>query len=83
MKARECRLLLRDKRDPLEERDRARAEHAQRQAKRVSFDECAASYIDVHRGSWKSAKHAAQWEASLAMYATPVIGAPALGKRPS
>lgn len=73
-KARECRLLLLDKRDPLEERDKARAEHAQRQAKRVSFDECAASYIDAHRGSWKSAKHAAQWETTLAMYASPVIG---------
>lgn len=70
-KARECRLLRLDKRDPLEERDRARAEHAQRQAKRVSFDKCAASYIDPHRGSWKSARHAAQWETTLAC--TPVL----------
>ncbi|WP_308616325.1 tyrosine-type recombinase/integrase [Massilia arenae] len=73
-KARACRLVLLDKRDPLEERDKARAEHVQRQAKRVSFGECAASYIDAHRGSWKSAKHAAQWKTTLAMYASPVIG---------
>jgi len=33
------------------------------------------TYIDAHRGSWKSAKHAAQWETTLAMYASPVIGA--------
>ena len=46
-----CRLVLLDKRDPLEKRDKARAEHAQPQAKRVSCDECAASYIDAHRGS--------------------------------
>jgi hypothetical protein len=74
-KARACRLLLLEKRDPIAERDKVRAEYAQQQVKRITFDACAAAYIAAHRGSWKSAKHAAQWETTLATYASPVIGA--------
>jgi integrase len=74
-KAKQCRLVLLEKRDPIEARDKARAEYVHQQAKRVTFDECASAYISAHRGSWKSAKHAAQWETTLAMYASPVIGA--------
>jgi hypothetical protein len=74
-KAKACRLVLLEKRDPIEERDKARAEYVHQQAKRATFDECASAYISAHRGSWKSAKHAAQWETTLAMYASPVIGA--------
>lgn len=44
-------------------------------AQAKTFDQCAAAYISAHRGSWKSAKHAAQWETSLANYASPVFGA--------
>jgi integrase len=73
-KAKACRLVLLEKRDPIEERDKARAEYVHQQAKRVTFDECASAYIAAHRGSWKSAKHAAQWETTLAMYASPIIG---------
>ena len=39
-----------------------------------TFDRCAAEYIKLHRDSWKNAKHAAQWESTLATYAAPVIG---------
>jgi integrase len=45
------------------------------QAERVTFDECASAYIYAHRGSWKSAKHAAQWETTIAAYVSPIIGA--------
>lgn len=34
----------------------------------MTFDECASAYIAAHRGSWKSAKHAAQWETTIAAY---------------
>jgi integrase len=74
-KAKACRLVLLEKRDPIEERDKARAEYVHQQAKRVTFDECASAYISAHRGSWKSAKHAAQWEATIAAYVSPIIGA--------
>jgi hypothetical protein len=31
-------------------------------------------YIDAQRAVWRNAKHAAQWEATLATYAEPIIG---------
>ncbi|MFC5550509.1 tyrosine-type recombinase/integrase [Massilia aerilata] len=74
-KAKQCRLVLLEKRDPIDERDKARAEYVHQQAKRVTFDECASAYISAHRGSWKSAKHAAQWETTIAAYVSPIIGA--------
>jgi integrase len=43
-------------------------------AKAVNFKECAARYIASHRAGWRNPKHAAQWEATLATYAEPVIG---------
>lgn len=73
-KARACRQALLDKRDPLAERKAVHAERAVTQAKRITFDECAAAYIAAHRSSWRNAKHAAQWESTLATYASPVIG---------
>ena len=44
-------------------------------ARLMTFDQCAAAYIDVHRSSWKIAKHARQWENTLATYASHLIGA--------
>ena len=31
-------------------------------------------YIAAHRNSWKSEKHALQWPATIATYASPVFG---------
>ena len=31
-------------------------------------------YIEAHRAGWRNAKHAAQWAATLASYAEPIIG---------
>ena len=39
----------------------------------ITFRQCAERYIEAHRAGW-SAKHGAQWPASLAMYVYPVIG---------
>jgi integrase len=51
---------------------------AQRQQKRTvvdwTFDRCASEYIKLHREGWKNHKHAAQWESTLAAYASPLIG---------
>ncbi len=44
-------------------------------AKAITFKQCAEAFIKAHRPGWRSAKHAAQWEATLATYAEPVIGA--------
>lgn len=40
----------------------------------VTFDECAARYIEANKSGWRNAKHADQWANTLATYAKPVIG---------
>lgn len=51
--------------------------HEWRKARAVipTFEIAATSYHKLHRSSWKSSKHAAQWLASLEEYAFPRIGA--------
>lgn len=39
-----------------------------------SFRDVAKLYIEAHEAGWKSAKHAAQWTATLETYAFPVFG---------
>jgi integrase len=73
--ARQHRLTIRDGKDPLEIRIADRLDASLERAKAMTFDDCAKAYIAAHRGSWKSAKHAAQWESTLATYAGPTIGA--------
>lgn len=72
-RAKAARMLLADGVNPLEHR---RAAVAARQSQVVlTFDECAARYIASHESGWKNAKHADQWRATLATYASPVVGA--------
>lgn len=75
VKARECRLLLLDGIDPLAKRRREKVAHRLEQARSITFDQCAQAYIAAHRASWRSAKHAKQWETTLSTYASLVIGA--------
>jgi integrase len=44
------------------------------EAKAITFKEAAQQYIKAHRAEWKNAKHASQWENTLATYAYPIIG---------
>lgn len=74
-RAKQCRLLLIDGKNPLTERRATQTATNVAKAKRTTFDECAAAYIDAHRGSWKNAKHVSQWENTIATYASPLIGA--------
>jgi integrase len=64
--------------DPMAMRDaeRERQREAQRveAAKAVTLKDVAVGYIAAHRAGWKNAKHAQQWENTLATYAEPVIG---------
>ena len=58
-------------RDPVAEKREA----ALRPAPSVpTFAEAAARVIELRRPTWSNAKHAAQWETTLATYAHPVIG---------
>lgn len=74
-KAKACRTLLLESKDPLEQRNASRKAGALERAKSMTFDQCATAYIATHRSGWKNAKHAAQWESTISTYASPVIGA--------
>jgi len=78
-KATEARKLSKAGTDPLAVRDAEReTQRITRQAeaaRAVSFREVASAYIAAHRAGWKNAKHAQQWESTLATYAHPTIGA--------
>lgn len=74
-RAMECRKLLKDGRDPIEERDERLTLDRLNRAKAITFDECATAYIEAKRAGWKNEKHASQWENTLKTYASPIIGA--------
>lgn len=75
VKARSCRQQLLDGLNPIAAREAIRQAIALEQARSVTFDQCAADYIKAHRAGWRNAKHASQWESTLATYASPVFGA--------
>lgn len=41
-----------------------------------TFGECADTYVEVMKPSWRNAKHAAQWTMTLTTYAKPMRGKP-------
>lgn len=66
--------ILDEGRDPKEERDRARIFGTADGAKTMTFDACAKAFIEAHAAGWRNAKHAKQWENTLAEYASPKFG---------
>lgn len=73
-RAAECRAQRLEGLNPIAARKVAREKNAFETAKAIRFSEAARRYIAAHKAGWKSAKHAAQWEATLKSYAEPVIG---------
>ena len=65
-------LAIKQGKDPLEDKHQA-AEELKR-SKMATFSEATRQVIDLNRPSWSNAKHAAQWESTLATYAFPVLG---------
>ncbi|MGK5079101.1 tyrosine-type recombinase/integrase [Janthinobacterium sp. HLX7-2] len=74
VRARQCRLLLSEGRDPLAMRRQEEPAGMLARARQMSFAQCAAAYIAAHRHGWRNAKHVAQWESTLAAYVFPVMG---------
>jgi integrase len=74
-RATSARRLLLDGIDPLDARNAARTRRKLEAASAVTFRDCTAKYITANRAGWRSAKHAAQWDATLLLYAYPTIGA--------
>jgi integrase len=72
----EARMLLRDGRDPLVEREASRTarRQAEIEAGERNFRAAAKALMDSKRSGWRNAKHAAQWLATLEAYAFPIIG---------
>lgn len=70
------RAILKTGLDPIEERERQRA-NARGSASAVpTFGEVADAYIDSKAPGWKNAKHADQWRMTLAEYAKPLRAMP-------
>jgi integrase len=74
-KALDARRLRHAGHDPIKTRRDARDRERLEAAKAITFKQCAAAYVQAHRAGWRNAKHAAQWDATLATYAGPIIGA--------
>jgi integrase len=68
-KARECRRIILDGRNPLTDR-----KHARQEAVGVSFRDVAAQYIAAHEPTWKNPVHRKQWTSTLDAYVFPVLG---------
>jgi integrase len=50
---------------------------AKRKAEKVAemtFEDCSAKFIELHRTGWRNAKHAQQWQNTLKTYVYPFIG---------
>ncbi len=73
-KARDARAKIEHGVDPIAERAAARSALAAQRGAEVTFDEAARKFIEAKSHEWKSAKHAAQWTATLDTYASPIIG---------
>lgn len=74
LKALDARRLRYEGVDPIEARRAARTKTKLDAAKALTFKQCAEAYVKAHRAGWRNAKHAAQWDATLATYVEPVIG---------
>ena len=73
--AAECRQQRYGGLDPIEARKVKRAQQRLEAAKSTTFDAASDAYIAAHSSGWRNEKHRAQWESTLASYASPVIGA--------
>lgn len=72
--ARRAREEVRSGTDPIEKARAARSALIASQASALTFEQCAAKYIEANRSGWKNAKHADQWESTLQRWVYPKIG---------
>ena len=68
------RTAVAEGRDPVAEKRDEREASRRRAPSIPTFAQAAARVIELRCPTWSNAKHAAQWESTLATYAHPVIG---------
>lgn len=73
-RARSVRERIRNGEDPIQEKQKRRSALLATATLSLTFDQCAAKYIDAHRAGWRSEKHASQWGATLETYVSPICG---------
>ncbi len=73
-RARECRKMVAEGKNPKEERDRDKKALQQAKASAITFSAATKKYIAIHKESWTNDKHLQQWENTLRDYAEPIIG---------
>lgn len=71
---RQAREAIRGGVDPIAVRASQRSEAAAQRASAMTFEDCARSFIEEQSAGWKNAKHAQQWENTLAQHAHPKLG---------
>ena len=74
-RARDCRKLRDDGKDPIALKQAQRLAARAASAKLVTFQEMAEIYIQKHASEWSNLRHCQQWTNSLAQHVFPVIGA--------
>lgn len=77
--AAECRLLLSGGLDPIRHREAKAAADRLKEARTITFQDCAEAYIEAHKAGWKNAKHIEQWQSTLVDYAYRSLGNLAVG----
>ena len=63
------RRLLLDGIDPIEQRRATKDASRLEAARAMTFEACTAAYVEAHQPSWRGARHADAWRASLANHA--------------
>ncbi|MFK2876861.1 tyrosine-type recombinase/integrase [Rhodanobacter hydrolyticus] len=71
-RAAELRRMLRDGKDPMEEKQTKKTDARLKQERRLPFGRCCELYIEAQRSGWKNPKHAAQWDSTLRTYCESV-----------
>jgi integrase len=64
-RAQEARDLIARGVDPREQREAQKRARLEAVGRRMTFRQAVGGYIQAHRAEWRSAKHLAQWQASL------------------
>jgi integrase len=73
-KATDARRLLRERKDPIENRKAQQAADRLAEAQSKTFRQAAEEYIAAHEASWRNKIHRLQWKRTLIAYAYPTIG---------